>query len=92
MPDTDNPFGVRDKPLHELERNALEGHGSFAERGASIAEITRRKQEHANAIADRQIEVAGSAATAAKRAAWAAWAAALAAVANLTWQILSAKL
>jgi hypothetical protein len=53
MADPENdPFGLRDKPRHEVERDALAEHSPFALRGAAQAELLRRDREYAEAQED----------------------------------------
>jgi hypothetical protein len=47
MADAADPFGLRQKPRHEVERDALENSGSFPLRGACKAELIRRDREYA---------------------------------------------
>jgi hypothetical protein len=44
-----DPFGMRQKPRHEVETAALEGNANVAERGAAKAELIQRDHEYAEA-------------------------------------------
>jgi hypothetical protein len=47
MADAADPFGLRQKPRHEVETAALEGNGNPAERGAAKSDLIRRDREYA---------------------------------------------
>jgi hypothetical protein len=44
-----DPFGMRQKPRHEVEAATLEANGNTAERGAAKAELIQRDREYAEA-------------------------------------------
>jgi hypothetical protein len=50
MSDAVDPFGMKQKPRHEVETAALEGNGNLAERGAAKAELLGRDREYAEAL------------------------------------------
>jgi hypothetical protein len=76
----DDPYNLREKPLHEVELAALEGNAPDRLRAAANAELTRRRNKHAEALVHKQIAAARDVSKATKWAATAAIAAALGAL------------